>query len=109
MNPATAGNAANYQVDWVSTKRVKRKKVQVLHRVPIRVVYDALDQSVSLLLSGKQAFAQGGRITVISTPPGGVSSAAGVLLDGNDEGQPGDNGTFTILPRARGVQRDSGA
>jgi hypothetical protein len=110
MDPATAGNAANYQVDWISTKHVKRKQVQVLHPVPIRVVYDAMDQSASLLLSGKQAFAQGGRITVISTPPGGVSSAAGVLLDGNDEGQPGDNGTFTILPRARGVQRrDSGA
>ena len=109
MDPATAGNAANYQVDWISTKLVKRKRAQVLHPVPIRVVYNALDQSVSLLLSGKQAFAQGGRITVISTPPGGVSSAAGVLLDGNDEGQPGDNGTFTILPRARGVQRNSGA
>jgi RHS repeat-associated protein/uncharacterized repeat protein (TIGR01451 family) len=109
MSPATAGNAANYQVDWISTKRVKRKQVQVLHRVPIRVIYDAADQSVSLLLSGKQAFAQGGRITVISTPPSGVTSAAGVLLDGNNEGQPGDNGTFKILPRARGVQRDSGA
>jgi hypothetical protein len=109
MDPATAGNAANYQVDWISTKHIKRKKVQVLHPVPIRVVYDAMDHSVSLLLSGKQAFAHGGRITVISTPPGGVSSAASVLLDGNDEGQPGDNGTFTILPRARGIQRDSGA
>ena len=109
MDPTTAGNAANYQVDWISTKHVKRKKVQVLHPVPIRVVYDAVDRSFSLLLSGKQAFAQGGRITVISTPPGGVSSAAGVLLDGNDEGRSGDNGTFTILPRARSVQRDSGA
>ncbi len=104
MNPATAGNAANYQVDWVSIKRVKRKKAQVLHPVPIRVVYDAVDHSVSLLLSGKQAFALGGRITVISTPPGGVSSAAGVLLDGNDEGQPGDDGTFTILPLGRAVE-----
>jgi hypothetical protein len=109
MNPATAGNAANYQVDWISTKHVKRKQVQVLHPLPIRVVYDAVDHSVSLLLSGKQAFAHGGQITVIATPPGGVSSASGVLLDGNDEGQSGDNGTFTILPRARGVQRDSGA
>ncbi len=109
MDPATAGNVADYQVDWISIKHVKRKKVQVLHPVPIRVVYDSVDHSVSLLLSGKQAFAQGGRITVIATPPGGVSSAAGVLLDGNDEGQRGDNGTFMILPRARGVQRDSGA
>ncbi len=107
MNPATAGNAANYQVDWVSIKRVKRKKVQVLHPVPIRVVYDAVDHSVSLLLSRTQAFAQGGQITVIATPPDGVSGASGVLLDGNDEGQPGDDGTFTILPRGRGVDRSS--
>ena len=109
MDSATAGNAANYQVDWISTRHVKRKQVQVLHPIRIRAVYDAPDQSVSLLLSGKQAFAHGGKITVISTPPGGVSSAAGVLLDGNDEGQPGDNGTFTIRPRARGIQRNSGA
>ena len=109
MDPATAGNAANYQVDWMSTKRIKRKTVQVLHPVPIRAVYNAVDQSVSLLLSGKQAFAQGGQITVIAAPPGGVTSALGVLLDGNDEGQAGDNGTFTILPRARGIDRDSSA
>ena len=61
MDPATAGNAANYQVDWISIKHIKRKKVQVLHPVPIRVVYDAADHSVSLLLSGKQAFALGGQ------------------------------------------------
>ena len=109
MDPATAGNAANYQVDWISTRRVKRKKVQVLHPVPIRAVYNAVDHSISLLLSGKQAFAKGGQITVIAAPPGGVSSASGVLLDGNDEGQAGDNGTFTILPRARGIDRDSSA
>ncbi len=105
MDPATAGNAANYQVNWISTKRVKRKKVMVLHPVPIRVVYDAVDHSVSLLLRGKQAFATGGQITVIGASSVGVSSASGSLLDGNDEGHAGDNGTFTILPRARGVQR----
>ena len=31
-----------------------------------------------------------------------------MLLDGNDEGQPGDNGTFMILPRARGLGRSMG-
>jgi hypothetical protein len=105
MNRATASNAANYRVAWTSTKRIKRKTVEVLHPVPITVTYDAVDRSVSLLLSGKQAFAQGGQITIISAPPGGVSSASGVLLDGNDEVRAGDNGTFTILPRARGIDR----
>ena len=79
--------------------------MEVLHAVPVRVDYNPADDSVSLLLSGKQAFAQGGRITVIAAPPSGVSSAAGVLLDGNDEGVAGDNGVFTILPKARGITR----
>jgi hypothetical protein len=107
MNPATAGNVANYEVDWISIKRIKHKKVQVLHRLPIRAVYNAGGHSVSLLISGKQAFTQGGQIAVIAAPPGGVSSASGVLLDGNNEGRAGDNGKFTILPKARGVDRDS--
>jgi hypothetical protein len=107
MNPATAGNVANYEVDWISIKRIKHKKVQVLHRLPIRAVYNAGGHSVNLLISGKQAFTQGGQIAVIAAPPGGVSGASGVLLDGNNEGRAGDNGKFTILPKARGVDRDS--
>jgi hypothetical protein len=60
---------------------------------------------VNLRLSSRQKFAQGGRITVIAAPPKGVSSAAGVLLDANDEGVAGDNGAFTIVPKARGITR----
>jgi hypothetical protein len=60
---------------------------------------------VSLLLSGHEAFAKGGQITVVASPPSGVSSASGVLLDGNDRGTAGDNGVFTILPKATGIVR----
>lgn len=105
MNPATAGNAANYQVEWTSLKRVKHKKMEVLHTVPFSVNYDPATHSVSLLLRGKQAFAQGGQITVNAAPPDGVSSASGVALDGGGQGQAGDNGVFTILPKARGITR----
>ncbi len=105
MNPATAGNAGNYQVESISRKRVKKKSTQVLHPVPIRVQYNAASDSVDLLLAGKQAFKSGGQITVVATTPGGVSSALGVLLDGNNEGTAGDNGTFTILSKAAGVTR----
>ena len=105
MNAATAGNASNYRLGWTSTKRVKKRVVTVLHPVAFRVQYSDSNDSVSLLLSGKQAFAQGGHIAVIAAPPNGVSSAAGVLLDGNDEGVAGDNGAFTILPKARGITR----
>ncbi len=35
MNPATAGDASNYQVDSVTTKRVKKKSVKVFKPIPI--------------------------------------------------------------------------
>ena len=103
MNPATAGNASNYQLGWTSTKRVKKKVVTILHPIAFRVQYRDSNDSVSLLLSGKGAFTKGGQLTVIAAPPGGVSSAAGVLLDGNNEGIAGDNGVLMILPKARGI------
>ncbi len=90
MNPATAGN---YEVDWLSTKRVKRKTVQIFHPLAVHAQYNAATNSVSLLLSNQQKFAKGGRITVIATPPGGVSSVAG------------DDGVFTIPANARGITR----
>jgi uncharacterized delta-60 repeat protein len=105
MNPATAGAATNYQVDWISTRRVRKQTVQVLHAVPVTVQYSSTTNSVSVLLSGKQAFAQGGQITVIAEPPNGVSSEGGVLLDGGDKGEAADNGVFRILPRGRGITR----
>jgi hypothetical protein len=105
MNPATARNANNYQVDWISTRRVKKKLTQVLHPLAIRVDYNAATDSVDLMLAGKQAFTDGGQITVVAGPPGGVSSSAGVFLDGNNEGLAGDNGVFSISAKARGIAR----
>src|SRR5262249_35948860 len=104
-NPATAGNASNYQVDWVSLKHVKGKAVKVLHPLPVRVQYDPASQSASVFLSGRQAFAQGGQITVLAGAPNGVCSALRGLRDGNNEGVSGDSGVFTILPKARGITR----
>ncbi len=105
MNAATAGNASNYQLGWTSTKKVKKHVVTILHPVAFHVQYSDSNDSVSLLLDGKEAFAKGGQITVIAAAPDGVSSASGVLLDGNDEGVAGDDGVFTILPKARGITR----
>jgi hypothetical protein len=96
MNPATAGLAANYQVSSTTTKRVKKKRRTVLVPVAFRAAYDASRNSITLTLVGKQTFAQGGQITVIATPPSGVSSASGDFLAANDT-------VFTILPKATGV------
>ena len=106
MNTTTAGDANNYQVDSVTTKRIKKKSVKVLKPIPFQVQYSSTNNSVSLILKGNQAFATGGQITVIASAPNGVSSASGTLLDGNDEGIAGDNGVFSILPKARGITRE---
>jgi hypothetical protein len=96
MNPGTAGDANNYQVDWASTKKVKKKLVTQLHPVGFSPIYDASSDSVTLLTSAtQQTFARGGQILVNASAPGGVSSAAGALLVGKT--------VFTIFAEARGI------
>jgi hypothetical protein len=101
---SSAGNAANYQVTTAVTKRVKRRKVTLYQPVGFQVVYNAATHVASLLVTG-QKFLKGGRITVIASPPNGVSSVSGGLLDGNGDGVGGDNAVFSILAKARGIIR----
>ena len=96
MNPATAGLAANYQVTAYTTRRVKRRRILVTEPVDVQAAYDASRNAVILTIAGKQTFAKGGQITVIATPPNGVSDAAGDFLAAGDT-------VFNILPKARGV------
>ncbi len=84
MNPATARNAANYQMTATTIKKVKKKTITGHTPVSLTAVYNAATNSVTLTLAGKQAFAKGGEITIIYTPPTGVSSEAGVPLDSSD-------------------------
>ena len=81
--------------------------MNVLHPAPFSLQYEAPTHSVSLLLSGKQAFARRGQITVIAATPNEVSGATRVLPDGGHKGQAGDDGVFTILPKASGIARAS--
>jgi hypothetical protein len=96
MNPATAGLTANYQVTFTTTQRVKKKQVTVLEPVVVRPTYNASLRSVTLTIVGKQRFVKGGQITVIATPPSGVSSTTGDFLAANDT-------VFIILPKASGI------
>ncbi len=108
MNSSTAGNPSNYQVDWISTKRVKKKGVvTVLHRVAVRsATYSSANHAVTVTTSaGKTTFAKGGQITVIAAPPNGVTDGSGVALDGNNKRVAGDNGLFKILASAGGITR----
>jgi hypothetical protein len=101
MNPVTTNNPANYVIDQIVSKRVKGKPVKVLKPVKILKIVNPSNKSVELLLAGKPTFKTGGEITLVATPPGGISSAAGGQLDGNNRGSGGDNGTFTILVSAK--------
>ena len=96
MDPATAGLAANYQVDSTIKVHVKKKTKTVLHPIAFTSAYNSSTDTVTLTILGKQKFAQGGQISVIASPPYGVASEAGVPLIANDA-------IFTISPRARKV------
>jgi hypothetical protein len=39
-----------------------------------------------------------GLLTVVGTPPGGLTNTSGIFLDGAGTGQPGSNYTATISP-----------
>jgi hypothetical protein len=95
MNPNTAGSNTNYNVTFETTKRVKKKTKSFFTPVPITALYDPASNSVTLKISGKQTFAKGGRITVITGPPGAVSSAQNTPLAGTT--------VFTIQPKATRV------
>ena len=97
MNAGSAGLAANYRIESVAKKRPKKNVDTAQTPVAFTSVYNASTNTVTLTIRGKQKFAGGGKIDVIASPPDGVASAAGALLDTNDT-------TFTILTRARGVR-----
>jgi RHS repeat-associated protein len=83
LNPASATNPANYQLDTVTTKRVKKKVKRILHPITrFTVSYSAANDSVDLTLIGKQAFPTGGQLTLVSGPSGGVTGASGAPLAG---------------------------
>ena len=103
MNPASTGNPESYRLNTITTKKVKRKIVDVLKPMPFQVIYNPGNDSVDLMLIGKQTFPTGGEIMVLASPTGGVSSAAGVFLDGSHEGIAGDNGVFFISKNAKSI------
>ena len=42
---------------------------------------------------------------VVGRPPGGLTDAAGVPLDGGNQGMIGDDGTFVIAPKGNAISR----
>ena len=91
FNSASASNAANYQIDTITTKKVKRKKETVLQPITTSTVaYLAASDAVEITFGANETFSTGGQITVL----GGLTTAAGGTLTGS--------AVFTI---AKGGQR----
>jgi hypothetical protein len=98
MDVASVDDMSNYQVDWTSTKRVRKQIQTVSHQVAVKsVTYNAATNSVMLVTSAtKMTFAKGGQVTIIGSAPGGVESASGVFPAAGSF-------TFTVSPSAKGI------
>ena len=95
------GNTANYTL----TQFLRRGRQLVTQPVSFQAAYNATAHSVTLTLAGNPKFTGGGRLVVVGRPPGGLTDAAGVPLDGGNQGLPGDDGTFVIAPNGSGIAR----
>ena len=101
MDPARAADASGYTL-----VQFQRRGRQIVSRpVGLRAEYDGAAHAVTLALSGRPKFARGGRLVVAGAPPGGLTDATGVPLDGGNQGIFGDDGTFVIAPKGKGISR----
>ena len=94
---SSAGLASDYVVDMFVIKRIKHKNEQLLQPISFSPSYNPVTNTVTLTVSSKQKFPKGGQITVIGTPPNGVSNTFGVFLSG------GANDVYTITKNGKGL------
>ena len=75
LNSAAASNAANYQVDTVTTKKVKKVVEHILHPITkfTGLVYSGERRGRRSRLRAKETFPTGGQITIL----GGVTDRLG--------------------------------
>jgi hypothetical protein len=79
LSAAAAGNAAMYQIDTVTIKKVKGKTETILKPIAnFAVSYLAAGDAVQLTLGSKQTFPTGGQITVLP----GLTTSSGAMLTG---------------------------
>ncbi len=96
LNPTSAVNSGNYQVDAIITKRVKKQTRRVFQPLrSVAVSYSASADSITLKFTRKQAFPKGGEITVVGGSTSGVTSTSGATLIGNQ--------VFMISPHGHGI------
>ena len=90
LDPASATNAANYQVDNVTKKRVKKKVERILQPVTrFNVSYS--NDAVTIVLARRETFNTGGQITILNN----LAGASGAALAGTT--------VFTISKGGKGI------
>ena len=95
LNPSSAANPANYQVDTITTKRVKKQTRRILHPITsFSVAYGAANDSVTLTFAGKQTSGPAARSPwSVDRPP--ASPACRQCLGGSK--------VFTISPGGQNI------
>ena len=84
LNSASATTPGNFQVDTVSTKRVKKLTKRVLHPITkFSTSYNASNNSITLKFVPSQTFKTGGQLTVLGGASRGVTGASGASLTSN--------------------------
>jgi hypothetical protein len=79
LSATAATNPAQYQLDTVTTKKVKKVIEHVVRPITkFTVNYQAATDAVTIAFGGKETFPTGGQITVL----GGLTTAAGGTLSG---------------------------
>ena len=89
MNQESASSTNNYNL-VATVKGTKTKPVS------LSATYDPSTNSVTLTIKGKNPFAKGGHLTIVASPPNGVSSQAGVFLSASTL-------SFKISANAKGI------
>ena len=105
LSAAAVSNPANYELDTVTIKKVKKSLDRVLHPIKnFTVTYTPASDSVTLKLAGTQTFPTGGQITVL---PGVTSDSGGVLSrdDGvhDHAGRKEDRAVVSVKSGSRGA------
>ena len=94
LDAAAADNAANYQVDTVSTKKVKKKVETIFHPITkFTVSYLADSDAVEIKFGSNEKFPTGGQITIL----GGMTTTQGGTLSGST--------IFTISKGGKMIER----
>ncbi len=90
LDPASAQNVNNYTIVTLGGPGVGGNLIGHVTHIA-SAVYDPADLTVTLFPTGRLDFHNFYRLTVNGIPPGGVTGATGLALDGKGNGVPGSD------------------